>query len=123
MTYRILLVEDESLIRVTLAEMLEEAGYDVVEASSGDEACTLIHGVNGFDVLLTDIQMPGQADGIDVAQRFQAQHPHAPVVFMTGRPDMLARIGRLTESEALLRKPFRPRQMLEALDGLLTRQG
>ena len=121
MGYRILLVEDENLIRITLAEMLEEAGYDVVEAATGDEACLLIHDVGSFDVLLTDIQMPGTADGIDVAQHFQAHHPHAPVVFMTGRPDMLARIGQLTNTEALLRKPFRPRQMLEALDGLLTR--
>ena len=121
MAYRILLVEDENLIRVTLAEMLEEAGYVVVEAATGDEACSLMHGLNGFDVLLTDIQMPGQADGIDVAHKFQAQHPNAPVVFMTGRPDMMSRVGQLTNSEAFLRKPFRPRQMLDALDGLLTR--
>ena len=121
MAYRILLVEDETLIRMTLAEMLEEAGYVVVEAATGDEACTLMHGLNGFDVLLTDIQMPGKADGIEVAQHFHEHHPNAPVVFMTGRPDMLSRMGRLTQSEALLRKPFRPRQMLDALDGLLTR--
>jgi CheY-like chemotaxis protein len=81
-----------------------------------------MHALNGFDVLLTDIQMPGKADGIDVAHRFQKHHPNAPVVFMTGRPDMLSRIGQLTPSEALLRKPFRPRQMLDALDELLTRQ-
>jgi CheY-like chemotaxis protein len=122
MVYRILLVEDEHLIRTTLAEMLKDAGYVVVEAASGDEACNLMHGLNGFDVLLTDIQMPGQTDGIDVAHRFQASHPSAPVLFMTGRPDMLTRIGQLTASEALIRKPFRPRQMLDALDGLLTRQ-
>ncbi len=121
MAYRILLVEDEGLIRVTLAETLEEAGYQVVEAATGDEACGLIGGLNGFDVLLTDIQMPGSADGIAVAQHFHAQHPNAPIVFMTGRPDMLSRIGRLTPSEALLRKPFRPRQMLDALNGLLSR--
>jgi CheY-like chemotaxis protein len=121
MAYRILLVEDETLIRMTLAEMLEEAGYVVVEAATGDEACTLMHAANGFDVLLTDIQMPGKADGIEVAQHFHAHHPNAPVVFMTGRPDMLSRIGQLTHGEALLRKPFRPRQMLDALDGLLTR--
>jgi CheY-like chemotaxis protein len=122
MVYRILLVEDENLIRTTLAEMLDEAGYVVVEAASGDEACYLMQGQNGFDVLLTDIQMPGTADGIDVAHRFQEHHPHAPVLYMTGRPDMLSRIGSLTSSEALLRKPFRPQQMLDALDGLLTRQ-
>jgi CheY-like chemotaxis protein len=121
MAYRILLVEDENIIRMTLAEMLQEAGYVVVEAASGDEACSLMHGVNGFDVLLTDIQMPGKADGIDVAHCFQENHPNAPVLFMTGRPDMLSRIGQLTEGEALIRKPFRPRQMLDALNGLLTR--
>jgi CheY-like chemotaxis protein len=122
MAYRILLVEDENLIRVMLSEMLQDAGYDVVEAATGDEACTLMHGVSGFDVLLTDIQMPGQADGIDVAHQFQAHHPNAPVVYMTGRPDMMARIGHLATGEALLRKPFRPRQMLDALDGLLARE-
>ena len=123
MAYRILLVEDEGLIRVTLAEMLAEAGYCVTEAATGDEACTLLRHVDKFDVLLTDIQMPGKADGIDVAQHFHAHHPNAPVVFMTGRPDMLTRIGRLTDSEVLLRKPFRPGQMLDALDGLLARLG
>lgn len=119
MAYRILLVEDEGLIRLTLTETLEEAGYDVVAAASGDEACMLMRSREKFDVLLTDIHMPGSADGIDVARRFHAQHPMAPIVFMTGRPDVLARIGRLRASEALLRKPFRPRQMLDALDGLL----
>ena len=117
MAYRILLVEDEVLIRLTLTETLEEAGYAVVAAASGDEACTLIQ--DCFDVLLTDIHMPGDADGIAVARRFRAQHPIAPIVFMTGRPDVLARIGRLRSTEALLRKPFRPRQILDALQGLL----
>ena len=121
MPYRILLVEDENLIRGMLVEMLEEAGYVVVEASTGDEACELISGRNGFDVLLTDIQMPGRTDGIDLAHRFAADHPNAPIVFMTGRPDMLSRVGNLTTSEGLLRKPFRPRQMLDAIDGLLAR--
>lgn len=119
MQYRVLLVEDESLIRVTLAEMLQDAGYLVVEAANGDEACRLLTDVADFDILLTDIQMPGEADGIEVAHRFQQHHPNAPVVYMTGRPDTLIRIGQLAEREWLLRKPFRPQQMLDALFGLL----
>ncbi len=123
MTYRILLVEDENLIRVTLAEMLGEAGYDVVEAATGDECvyvdprrrerfrCAL-DGYSNARLGRTASMSPTTSMPI---------MPNAPVVFMTGRPDMLSRIGRLTESEALLRKPFRPRQMLDALDGLLTR--
>ena len=119
MAYHILLVEDEGLIRMTLSEMLEEAGYAVTEAVNGDEARTLIRDVDAFDALLTDIQMPGVADGIDVARDFHQRHPKSPVVFMTGRPDMLSRVGRLAATEALLRKPFGPRQMLDALGSLL----
>jgi CheY-like chemotaxis protein len=115
----VLLVEDEGLIRLTLAETLEDAGYTVVEAGSGDEACALLNHKDQFDVLLTDIQMPGSADGIDVARSFHELHPGRPVVFMTGRPDMMGRVGRLEPSEILLRKPFGSAQMLTALETLL----
>ncbi len=121
MPHCVLLVEDESLIRLTLAETLEEAGYTVVLAKSGDEACQLLDTLDEIDVLLTDIQMPGAADGIDVARSFTARHPNRPVVFMTGRPDMMARVGRLSDTEFLLRKPFGSRQMLTALESLLVR--
>ena len=120
MTYRVLLVEDERLIRLTLVEMLEDAGYTVIEAMNGDEACALMQSLNGFDVLLTDIQMPGAVDGIEVARAFHMRHPARPVVFMTGRPETLARVGRLSPNEALLRKPFGSAQMLGALESLLT---
>ena len=115
----VLLVEDEGLIRLTLAETLEDAGYTVVEAETGDAACALLQDRTEFDVLLTDIQMPGVADGIDVARSFHERHPDRPVLFMTGRPDMLARLGRLSTSELLLRKPFGSVQMLSALEFLL----
>ena len=123
MTYRVLLVEDERLIRLTLLETLEDAGYTVIEAVNGDEACVLMQNPNGFDVLLTDIQMPGAADGIAVARAFHKHHPSRPVVFMTGRPETLAQVGRLSPYEALLRKPFGSAQMLGALDSLLAARG
>jgi CheY-like chemotaxis protein len=123
MAYRVLLVEDEGLIRLTLAETLEDAGYTVVEAVNGDEARSLINSVTCIDILLTDIQMPGAADGIDVAREFHQRHPDRPVVFMTGRPDLLARVGRLSDSEALLRKPFGSAQVLTALQSLLQKAG
>ena len=122
MTYCVLLVEDEGLIRLTLAETLEDAGYTVVAAENGDVACSLLKGRDGFDVLLTDIQMPGSADGIDVARDFHARHPDRPVVFMTGRPDMLSRMGGLSCCERLLRKPFGSAQMLNAIQCLLGRE-
>ena len=122
MSYCVLLVEDEGLIRSTLIETLEDAGYRVVAAESGDAACDLLRSKDGFDVLLTDIQMPGVSDGIDVARDFHQRHPDRPVVFMTGRPDMLTRMGRLSCSERLLRKPFGTAQMLHAIEALLGRR-
>jgi len=122
MTYHVLLVEDEGLIRLTLAETLEDAGYAVTEAVNGDEARLLLNAADQFDLLLTDIQMPGTADGVDLARDFHQRHPNSPVIYMTGRPDMLARVGSLSGREALLRKPFGPAQMLDALKTLLAKR-
>ena len=119
MSKRVLLVEDEGLIRLTLAETLEDAGYTVVAAGTGDEACALLGGKGRFDVLLTDIQMPGDARRDRRRAQFQPTPSEQSVVFMTGRPDMLSRVGRLSKSEALLRKPFGAAQMLTALAALL----
>jgi len=121
MSAHVLLVEDEGLVRLTLVETLEDAGYLVTEAVNGDEARSLLAGVLSFDVLLTDIQMPGDVDGIAVAQSFRERHPGSPVIFMTGRPDVLSRMGQLSSREALLRKPFRAGEMLAALNSMLTK--
>ncbi|MBV9783337.1 MAG: response regulator [Acidisphaera sp.] len=115
---RILLVEDDSLIRMTLAEALEDAGFEVTQAANGEAAAALIERL-GFDLLLTDVQMPGRLDGIDLARRTRRSHPDLPIVFMTGRPDAIDAIGRLGSQEAFLRKPFGPREMLATLRPLL----
>ena len=63
---RVLVVEDEELIRLILAEVLADEGYQVVEAGTGDEAVRLIDGPDGFHAVITDIHMPGTRDGIAV---------------------------------------------------------
>ena len=62
-----MLVEDESLIRLVIAEIAADEGFDVMEARNGDEAASVFDQVDSFDVLFTDVQMPGKFDGIDVA--------------------------------------------------------
>jgi len=64
---RVLLAEDEVLIRLVAAEHLRDEGFEVVEAWDGDEAARLLDGPGRFDVLFTDVRMPGLLDGIDVA--------------------------------------------------------
>lgn len=81
---KVLVVEDEALIRMTVVEALEDAGFDVVEAASADEAVRLIerHDI-GF--LFTDIQMPGKLDGVDLAHAVAARFPQARIVVASGR--------------------------------------
>jgi DNA-binding NtrC family response regulator len=112
---RILLVDDEFLIRLSLAEALTEAGWHVTEAGSADQARPMLDGPDGFDALVTDVQMPGAIDGIALAEDFRQRHPNAPVMFMTGCPECMEAHGALDAAEHLLVKPFASEEMVQAL--------
>src|SRR5213082_1720816 len=86
----ILVAEDDTLTRLMLVEELEHEGFEVREAVNGDQAADLVKeaGIE-FDLLLTDIQMPGQLDGMQVAQLMHEYHPAAPVIYMTGCLEIL----------------------------------
>jgi CheY-like chemotaxis protein len=64
----VLVVEDDFLIRMHAAEMIEEAGFEVVEASNADEAVAILEGRPNIAVVFTDIQMPGSMDGLKLAR-------------------------------------------------------
>lgn len=102
----ILLVEDEAEIRTMLAEVLVDAGHVVVEAESGDSAALLLDGPSGFDLLVTDINMPGRLDGLGLAARFRESHAVRPILYITGRPDALREVPMRPNREAALFKPY-----------------
>ena len=84
---RILIVEDEFLIRMTLAEALGDEGFDVVEAETGDEALPMLKADPAIRLLLTDIQLPGVLNGRALAKQAREHAPTLPIIFMTGQPD------------------------------------
>jgi CheY-like chemotaxis protein len=92
---RVLLVEDEPLVRLLLAEELREAGLTVVEAGSASEALQFLAVADPVDVVVTDIQMPGGMDGLELADRIRQQHPAIPIVLTSGNPPPvnLSRVG------------------------------
>jgi CheY-like chemotaxis protein len=115
-TVRILFVEDEPLIRMIVAQELSAAGFEVHAVASGEEAAEIIRSAAAeFSLLVTDIQMPGRLDGIEVARLMRNQRPGAPVVYTTGRPDMLAMAGPLGQHEVLLPKPFAPPDLVRVV--------
>ncbi len=72
-----------------MAESVAYGGFTVIEARTGDEAVGLIHGLPVIDLILTDIQMAGRADGNEVAAAGKRRDADLPVIYMTGNPDSL----------------------------------
>ncbi|MBZ6384121.1 hybrid sensor histidine kinase/response regulator [Sphingomonas sanguinis] len=105
-----LLVEDDDLIRMNTGEMLEEAGFVVVEAASAEEALTALQ-TTPVDVLVTDLNLPG-ASGQELAAKARALRPDALVVFATGDPGAVAK----EENCVVLAKPYDARALARALD-------
>lgn len=103
-----LLVDDEELVRASTADMLNELGYAVIEATSGEDAMNLVHAGQEFDLLVTDHLMPGMS-GTELALTIRSLRPGTPVLLVSGYAEnagVSADIPRLT-------KPFR-RDELEA---------
>ncbi len=116
----ILLVEDEELIREIVVDTLDFHGFEVCEAHTGDHATSLIENPpKVFSLLITDIHMPGQRSGIEVARLIRRYHPALPIIYTTGRPDMLNSIKPLGQREAVVLKPYTPNQLVQTVRALL----
>ena len=113
---RILIVEDDFLIRMTLAEALAEDGFTVVEASSGEEGVALAAADPTIRLTALDFHLGGGLDGEAAAQAIRAERPDMPILFMTGRPDAVRTRG---QRDGLLRKPYRPSEACAAVRSLL----
>jgi CheY-like chemotaxis protein len=116
-TRRLLLVEDDPLLRVTLAEVLTEAGFTVFEAEDAETALGLVASHDDLDVLFTDINLPG-ADGFALASAARRLRPGLPVVYASGRlsePDP----RRALPGAPFLAKPFSVSKALATLQGAM----
>ena len=112
-----LLVEDECLIRLWLANCLLDAGFDVIQTGDGDQALALQDTAAAFDLLITDIHMPCRADGNAVAIEAKRRHPRLPVIYATGRCESLR--NELAVCDALVRKPYASAAMMTTVQRLL----
>jgi two-component system cell cycle sensor histidine kinase/response regulator CckA len=117
----ILLVEDEEVVRGLARQILEQAGYNVLDASGGEEAIRLCHERNEpIHLLLTDIVMP-ETSGKEIAQQLTSLRPATRVLFMSGyTDDAIVHHGVLDSNVEFIQKPFTPvaltRKVREVLD-------
>ena len=112
---KILLVEDEGLIRMMTAEYLRDEGFEVVEAWDGDEAARLLDACDGFDVLFTDVRMPGMS-GPELQRELLSRRLEIPIIFITahGDEEVISRVMGDGAVDCLL-KPFSEESLLKAI--------
>ena len=99
----VLVVEDDFLIRMNAAEMIADAGFDVIEAASADEAIVILEDRLDITVVFTDIQMPGSMDGLKLAAAIRGRWPPIKIVATSGLVDV--REDDLPEGGRFLPKP------------------
>ena len=108
----LLLVEDDALVRLTVAMMLEDHGFGVVEAATGEEALRLMEEGLDAPVMVTDVDLGAGVSGLELADKLRARRPDLVIVFITGRVASLR--GRvLGPREAVLPKPFEAGHLAE----------
>ena len=113
---RILLVDDNDTLRVTLSEVLKRNGFEVVVAANVNQALKLI-GAQTFDVLLSDLHMPQPGDGLTVVSAMRHSHPEAVTILLSAFPELdVAAAAIVKQADEVLVKPMR----IEALVGTIT---
>ena len=116
---RILLIDDDNIVRKLIGNMLTALGYDVVEAQGGDQALRIYTSKDGFCLVLTDINMP-EMDGFQLSLRLKQINSGIPIVAITGEnPDsVLPNLGASGISCALF-KPFNTKVLKNTIEDLL----
>jgi signal transduction histidine kinase/ActR/RegA family two-component response regulator len=119
-TERVLLVDDDEIVRTTVALMMEDLGYTVIEAGSGAEALAILERGEKVDLLFTDVVMPGAINGRQLADRARASDSNLRVVFTSGYTEnAIVHNGQLDAGTELLSKPYNRDQLAAKLRRVL----
>jgi DNA-binding response OmpR family regulator len=116
---RILVVEDEVLVRMVISEHLRDCGFRVIEAASAEEATRLLSAGGEFDLVFTDVQLGGGADGFDLVQWIRATRPAQQVIITSGMADAAERAARLCADADFVGKPYTPEAVEARIRALL----
>ena len=108
----VLIVEDQWLLREDAAHSLHSAGWEVIEAGSGEQALQVLLERRRVDAIFTDIQLGGTVTGWDVAEAFRATQPDIPVIYASGNP--IDPVRQVTPSR-FFTKPYAADAIIKAL--------
>lgn len=115
----VLVVEDEVLIRLVIADLIREAGFTVWEAANGDDARRLLQTTDRVSLVVTDFNMPGETDGLALARHVRANYPQIKLIFVSAE----AVPGASEIVDAMFDKPLDPERLIQQVAALMQRNG
>jgi CheY-like chemotaxis protein len=115
----ILIVEDEILVRMVIADYLRECGYRVIEAGNAAEAIKVLRSPERVDIVFSDVQMPGEMDGFGLATWVRGNKPGLKVLLTSGNARTASTASDLCAEGPLEQKPYHPQTILGRIRRLL----
>ncbi len=120
---KVLVLEDEAGIRSFIAINLRRAGYEVIEAESGEEALQMLDQNRDTRLALLDVMLPG-IDGFEVCRRIRATGSNIGIIMLTARSQEMDKVtGLMTGADDYVTKPFSPAELTARVDALMRRSG
>ncbi|NBW07141.1 MAG: response regulator [Caulobacteraceae bacterium] len=119
---RILIVEDEPEIAAMAKDILEELGYRTAVAHNADKALEIFKAsqeAGAFDLVFSDVVMPGPVNGVALAQEIHRLSPATPILMTTGYNDQMALEGPQAEAMDVLGKPYKPKELIDRVQAAL----
>lgn len=114
----VLVVEDEALVRMTLVDVLDDAGFNVIEAIHADDALQALRSTPGIQAVVTDVEMPrGSINGFELARRVRADRWDIGILIVSGR--VAPKQKELPEGALFIGKPVDPDTLVRLLNSVL----
>jgi CheY-like chemotaxis protein len=117
--HTVLVVEDEMMVRMPIAEYLRDCGYHVVEAGDASEAIAVTDADGPISLVFSDIRMPGTMDGFGLAEWFRSHYPAVPVLLTSGYNGGRSLPSTLSAGVRFIEKPYSQSQVAKRIAALL----
>jgi CheY-like chemotaxis protein len=117
--HTVLVVEDEMMVRMPIAEYLRDCGYNVVEAGNASEAIAVMNAGDAVNLVFSDIRMPGKMDGFGLAEWFRSHYPNVPVLLTSGYNGGRSLPATSDPAVRFIEKPYSQTQVERRIAALL----
>jgi CheY-like chemotaxis protein len=117
--YTVLVVEDDVMVRMPIAEYLRDCGYNVLEAGDAAEAIAAVRAGGVVSVVFSDVRMPGPMDGFGLARWLQKNHPDIPILLTSGYNSSRSLSIDVAKGVKLIEKPYSQAHVARRIQDLL----